>query len=284
MSRFTYRASGLSDIGNVKKQNEDAYLLKAARNDAEQILFSLVADGMGGLPNGDMASLGIKRAFERWFMEELPQALKADCFDEVLAQQWQDIIVSENETLNSQATASGTTLTALLLYGGKFYTANIGDSRIYRLNRGTLYQLTVDHSWAQEAILAGLDADQIENDPRRNTLTRCIGAGLTAEPDTDFTSGNFVSGDAFLLCSDGLRHLISAQEIRDVLASDEMSTDEKTSLLIETAKQRFERDNITAVIICCEEGDVSDSFVPEETDAAEKAVLDRTVKLSYSLH
>lgn len=279
MSIFNYRASGQTDIGLVKKHNEDSYVLKAALNDNEQILFALVADGMGGLANGDVASLTMKRAFEDWFLTELPLLLqKTGHFEEGLAQQWQNIIIAGNDALNNGADMSGTTLTAILLYGGKFYTANIGDSRIYRLNRGKLYQLTIDHSWAQEALLMGYDPDQIEKDPRKNSLTRCIGAGLTDDPDTDYTSGAFDFGDAFLLCSDGLRHLVSANEIREVLESDAMTTDEKADLLIDMAKERHERDNITAVVITCEKGNGKTEGL-KELKNAEGFTGDRTVKL-----
>lgn len=278
MSIINYRASGLTDIGLVKKHNEDSYCLKAALFDGEQILFALVADGMGGLANGDVASLVVKKAFEEWFLAQLPVLLEKKDFDQELAQQWQNIITSENETLNRGPSASGTTLTAILLYKGRFYTANIGDSRIYRLNRGILYQLTVDHSWAQEALLMGYEPDQIERDPRKNSLTRCIGAGLTDDPDTDYTSGAFDFGDTFLLCSDGLRHLISAGEIRDVLESETMTTDEKAALLIDTAKDRKERDNITAVIISCERGDGTEEDL-KLLNQTEGFSGDRTVKL-----
>lgn len=279
MSRFTYRAWGESDIGNVKKQNEDAYLLKAANNDSEQILFALVADGMGGLSNGDVASLGVKRAFEKWFMEDLPKTLKEKDFEDALSQQWQQIILSENETLNKAKAPSGTTLTALLLYNGRFFTANIGDSRIYRLNKGRLYQLTVDHSWVQEALKAGYDPEEIERDPRRNTLTRCIGAGLSENPETDYTTSRFDFGDYFLLCSDGLRHLITTDEMRRVLENETLTTNEKAELLIETAKERRERDNITAIVIRCEAGDEAEDFAAGEAAAETAERLDRTVKL-----
>lgn len=255
MSVFSYRAAAVTDPGSVKRRNEDSYLLRAAVAEGEQILFALVADGMGGLGGGDVASLAVKRAFEEWFLRDLPELLRKDNFEEELAGQWQRVIVSENEKLNRGSFASGTTVTAILLYRGRFFTANIGDSRIYRLSEGQLYQLTVDHSWAQEALLMGYDPGWIERDPRKNALTRCIGAGLSADPDTDYTSGTFAFEDVFLLCSDGLRHLISASEIREILESDTMSTKKKGSLLVNTARERHEQDNITAVIVNCCEGD-----------------------------
>lgn len=280
MSIYGYRAAAVSDPGPVKKRNEDSYILRAALAGGEQILFALVADGMGGLSDGDLASLVVKRAFETWFLLDLPQLLEKDSFEEELAGQWQAVIFSENEKLNAGPCASGTTLTALLLFRGRFFTANIGDSRIYRLSGGQLYQLTVDHSWAQEALSMGIDPGQIERDPRRNSLTRCIGAGLSGDPDTDYTSGTFTCGDVFLLCSDGLRHLVSVSEIREILESETLSTQEKGNLLVNTAKERHERDNITAVIVSCCEGDGKASEnETKRAEAAREMTDDRTVKL-----
>ena len=115
----------------------------------------------------------------------------------------------------------------------------------------------------------GMGPGEIERDPRKNSLTRCIGAGLSDDPDTDYTSGAFAFGDVFLLCSDGLRHLVSVSEIREILESETMSTREKGNLLVNTAKERHERDNITAVVVSCCGGDGK----PSESETNRKEIF-----------
>ena len=98
---------------------------------------------------------------------------------------------------------------------------NIGDSRTYRFQNGTLQLLTRDHSQVQEFVDAGvITAEQARIDPRRNVITRALGAGM-AEPDADYFSTPALPGDVLLICSDGLTGELPDAEIAEILAGSD---------------------------------------------------------------
>lgn len=190
----------------------------------------------------------VRDTFKRWFLLHFPSRHgKSNNFnEEELLREWDDLVQHCHHTLSQMQQMGGSTLTLLLLYCGTFYALNIGDSRIYRYTENRLYQITVDHSWAQLAFEHGMTAKEIESDSRRNSLTRCIGGGAkTAE--ADYFAGFYMDEDGFLLCSDGLRHLISVAELTVCLT--EGYPQECLHQLVETAKKRGETDNLTGIAI-----------------------------------
>lgn len=259
MSAYYYKAAGLSDAGSVKEINQDCFLCKMGSYNGEQFVLTLVADGMGGVEEGEMASRSIRTAFSNWYDEKLPQVFEAECIEEALLCDWEELIRTTHLQLNEygrqkgmeKGRCPGTTLSAMLLYGGTHYVVSIGDSRVYKQSGlgATLRQLTKDHSWAQQARDEGKDDAYIQFDARRNMITRCIGCGLEDSAKADYYTGAYLPDDYYMLCTDGLRHCITAQEISDTLLMDDLNTKEKCSFMIELAKSRGESDNITGVIV-----------------------------------
>lgn len=273
MSIYEYKASGLTDIGNVKEVNQDCFSIKAASYNGEKVLFAMVADGMGGTVNGEEASQAIKSGMEKWFRTQLEKAFEEDDdrFEENLVKGWQSTAETVNRRLNNEASfqQAGTTLTMILLYNGISYTANIGDSRIYMMAKDGLYQITEDHSWVQLQLAAGRSMEDIVKDStyemNAHKLTRCLGAGVTDSPRLDYKTDTYEAGDTFLLCSDGFVHKTGADELERELRNTNISTRDKIKELIEQAKERGERDNITAVIIKVEStGEALDAKLKEE--------------------
>ena len=145
----------------------------------------------------------------------------------------------------------GTTCAALLIVGETYYIMNIGDSRIYLISNN-IYQLTKDQTYVQREMDAGrMTYEQSLTDPQRNVLLQCVGASPVIEPD--FFMGDVKINQCFMLCCDGFRHVVDAQEFFNVLGpttnADPGVMQQNLVYLTELNKQRRETDNITAALI-----------------------------------
>lgn len=257
-----YKIAAYSDIGIVKKTNQDSVLMKVAQTNHGRVCLCVVCDGMGGLANGELASATVIREFDKWFRKDLPAMLEMPVFPvEELRLQWNNLVLDQNKKLadyaSSTGTRMGTTVVAFLIVGENYYIMNIGDSRAYMIT-DAIYQLTKDQTYVQFEMDAGrMTWEEAQVHPQRNVLLQCIGASEQINPD--YFIGQANPDTTFLLCSDGFRHLISPDEIYEKL-KPEILDNEDTMLqnaisLIELNKTRKEVDNISvAVIRTCREG------------------------------
>ncbi len=259
---LTYWAA--TDVGRKRTHNEDNYLI-----DKNLRLF-VVADGMGGHATGEVASAmavhtirsiiqGEADLFETpgddpsWHMEVcmlLEHAVHTAC-EQIFRKGVQE----------PEKKGMGTTVVALLITGDRGYIAYVGDSRIYLLRGGIVYQLTEDHSLMNELIRQGkITAEAFDDSPYaqfRHAMTRAVGPNETVEVDTlDF---DMIPGDAFLLCSDGLYEYLDDADISRMLSLPEIK--DIPGRLIEMANTRGGKDNITALII----------HIPENADGSDRA-------------
>ena len=211
---------------------------------------------MGGLSDGEIASNTVLRAFLDWFSETLPAILEeGQLTNERISRDWSQIAQAQNQQIGRYAAKRGihmgTTATALLLAFGQYYVMNVGDTRLYLLRDG-VEQLTEDQTFVARELAQGrMTKEQAAADPRRNVLLQCIGASNEVTPD--FFFGDYREGDAFLLCTDGFRHLLRKEELQQAFmgedSSSEQSLKQQCVRLTELNKQRGETDNITAAII-----------------------------------
>ena len=246
-----------TDTGNVRPQNEDAYV-------ASDQLFA-VADGMGGHNAGEVASaLATTLLLER----AVGQTLTPEWFVEA--------ITSINRTIHESAAESterrgmGTTICALALVKPLGETtepqqvalANVGDSRIYLARAGTFRQLSVDHSYVQELVTEGLiTEEEARVHPRRNIVTRALGIDDRVAVDSWLIP--LFSGDRFILCSDGLVDEVPTADIA-ALAAQQKEPQIIADALVALAKRNGGRDNITVVVVDAI-GDSPQSFIGEPT-------------------
>ena len=150
----------------------------------------------------------------------------------------------------------GTTVVSLLLAGPTAAVAHVGDSRAYRLRDGRLDQLTQDHTWVHEQVVAGLlSNEQARSHPLKNVVTRALGG--ESEVVVDVRELQVEPGDLFLLCSDGLTGMLSDADIRDRLGSGR-SLHEICRSLVNEANARGGLDNVTVVLLAVEDGDDED--------------------------
>ncbi len=244
-----------SDIGNVKEVNQDAALVRQAETEKGKVLFAVVCDGMGGLQKGELASATVIVKMSEWFENSFPDLLYCNFTPAAIKESWTQLLVQLDNQIsaygNTQGIQLGTTITALLLVNDAYYICNVGDSRIYYLNE-EIQQVTRDQSYVQREIDMGrMTEEEALLSEQRSVLLQCIGVGAGVIPD--FYVGEYAPSTAFLLCSDGFRHVISSQEMLNELhpqdLGDENDIMAKLKKLTDAAKLRREDDNITAVLI-----------------------------------
>ena len=245
-----------TDVGIKKKTNQDSLAIKIAETPDGQALFSLVCDGMGGLAKGEVASKEVICAFCNWFDQQFAEMVKNESFSEgALKYQWLHLAVDMNEKIKAYGEQNGimlgTTISAILMYRGRYYIVHVGDSRRYQMS-STVQQLTADQTLVAREIAAGrLTPEQAETDSRRSVLLQCIGASPVVEPD--FVAGDIQAGATYMICSDGFRHKISNDEIMSKIGpaacGTEAEMEDGCKFLTELVKYRKETDNITVVLI-----------------------------------
>lgn len=169
--------------------------------------------------------------------------------------EWTDLLAQEHEAIGaygqSRGISVGTTATAMLLLGDTYYIAHVGDCRIYELSDG-IRQLTRDQTLAQQELERGrLTAGDAKRDSRRNILLQSVGAG--AGPKPDYIWGTVCKDSVYLLCSDGFRHKVTAEELFRAFAPSAMTGEaEMEAVCAEMTalnKDRGERDNISVIAV-----------------------------------
>jgi serine/threonine protein phosphatase PrpC len=144
----------------------------------------------------------------------------------------------------------GSTITAALIIEGTAFVANVGDSRTYLLRDGKLARLTRDHSLVERLVEAGqIERDEVYDHPNRNLIYRSLGAGR-ADVDVDVFVEQLKSGDALLLCSDGLWEMVRDPQLESII-SEVQDAGEACDVLVERANENGGEDNITAVLVRC---------------------------------
>ncbi|MBP3576635.1 MAG: Stp1/IreP family PP2C-type Ser/Thr phosphatase [Lachnospiraceae bacterium] len=236
---------GMTDVGIRREVNQD-YVY--CNDNAVGLLPNLyiVADGMGGHKAGDFASRYSVTEFEKELKEQKARTIIGSM---------EGAIRAVNERLIKEALADsdyegmGTTFVAASISEGNLYVLNIGDSRLYLLNeKGTIRQITQDHSLVEEKILRGeIDRKDAKNHPEKNVITRALGAIEQAVPD--FFEVELEAGDYIILCSDGLTNMVEDSTIKEVVLAQEASLEEKAAKLIGLANENGGRDNISLVLI-----------------------------------
>lgn len=247
--------SATTDIGLTKNTNQDSYNVRVINTSIGKVVFAVLCDGMGGLSKGEIASGSLVNAFCKWADEKLPILCASGFTDFDIRTDWVNIAIEYNEKIksyaNSYGTNMGTTLTAMLLTGDRYYIINVGDTRAYEIT-DKVNVLTKDQTVvAQEVELGNITLEQAETDPRRSVLLQCIGASDEVVPDMFF--GDTTINAVYMLCSDGFRHEITEDEIHAYLNPNVMvdadGMKRNIESLIEIDKQRQERDNISVVSI-----------------------------------
>ena len=241
------KAYAKSDIGKVREINQDSYYI--TEDQFANIHLYILADGMGGCNAGDIASkLAIKCAksyIENNFLdtpkdkESLVQLIGS-------SMEYANMVIYEKSLENKHNfEGMGTTLEICLIYNNKAYIGHIGDSRIYRIRKGTMRKLTKDHSYVEQLVEEKkITREEANNHPKKNMLTKALGCTPFVEPD--IRARNVEKNDIFIMCTDGLTNMVSEEEICDTVIKN---PEKAAEVLVKQANNFGGYDNITVVII-----------------------------------
>ena len=229
------RFAARSDVGLLREGNEDSAYA------GTRLL--AVADGMGGHVGGEIASAA---AIET--LKPLDVDVPANEIVGVLEQ----AVHRANETLHNivegdpSLQGMGTTLTAMLWHGRQMALVHIGDSRAYLLRNGELFQITHDHTLVQSLVDEGrISLDEAASHPQRSLLLRALDGRGEVDPDVSLREAQL--GDRYLLCSDGLCSVVTAETIHHALSAA-AEPEQAVRQLIDLANRGGGPDNITCVV------------------------------------
>lgn len=253
-------SSILSDVGRVREKNEDNALILEERR-----LF-VVADGMGGHNSGEIASQISVEAIRAFFENENTDQMlrkafatyrrrrtagqRRRTFDEFRL--WKSLEAANLHIFNTarryaQFRDMGTTVVATHFVGNRAYIGYVGDSRVYRIRKGRITQLTEDHSLANEYVkMKILRKEDLPRFPYKNVIVRALGLSERVKIDTFYKEAR--EGDQFLLCSDGLTDLVEDPEILQMVM-DADDTESACKTLVDEANARGGVDNITVLVV-----------------------------------
>ncbi len=249
-----YIVAGSSDKGILKNTNQDALSVKIANTNYGKVVFAILCDGMGGFEQGELASSTTVHAFSKWFEECFLKNIEyMDDFR--IKKELGDLAVDVNTVIYDYGISNtmriGTTLLVVLIIKDKYYCMNIGDCRLYKLNRD-IVQLTTDHSWvAQQVELGIMSKEEARTSKRKNQLTRCLGAELNVVGD--FYEGNVEENDIFILCCDGVRNKVYDNELfyyfHPTCMLEDKAMYNNINYIFELNKSRHEKDNMSIILI-----------------------------------
>ena len=239
---------GITDIGMQRKENQDRIYIPEINDDTK--LF-IVADGMGGANAGGVASSMAIEYVKQLILEKFDEVKE----DRILLQDLiKDAIVGANKYIyeksleNEQYSGMGTTIVVAIVYKGKVFIGHVGDSRIYRIRKHIIRQLTKDHSYVQILVQNGtITREEAENHPQKNMLVKALGCEETVEPDV-MVKG-FLKGDILLMCTDGLTNMIKVNEIYEEVVNGKEDLVSTCNNLISHSKKNGGYDNISVILI-----------------------------------
>lgn len=243
-SPLTLRWAAVTDIGKVRQENQDAYVVEP------ELQLFMVSDGMGGHRGGAIASEIIAEDLPPMIETKLDQ-LKSHS-SRAVRSLLKKAVAEQSRQLRMEGTSEsgykemGATIAVALIVGERVYIANLGDSRAYRFRRGKLRQLSKDHSVISELLEDGqIRPDEVEHHVARGQITRYVGMEEKARPYV--RSFPLKGGDRLLLCTDGLTDLVNDSRIAAIL--DEKSDCQAAcEALVEAANAAGGADNVTVVV------------------------------------
>ncbi len=248
-----FMAAARTDVGRKRQENEDRYCLDPALG------LYVVADGMGGHAAGEVASRLAVETIQEWMERYLSGADAAIVVPDAAPASpeagflWSSIqlanrVIFEAAKARREYAGMGTTVVGALAQGDRFVLAHVGDSRIYRIRRGAIAQMSRDHSFVQQQVDCGaLSAADAQRSQYRHMITRAL--GLKDNVEVDLTEQAARPGDVLLLCSDGLSDLLDDEEILRVVETHGADLDQACQALVDQANSKGGDDNITVLTV-----------------------------------
>jgi len=264
--RTHLQVAALTHPGTGGRLNEDRFAVSSYRlseTNATPALFAIVSDGIGGHQAGEVAA---EMAVETisGLVARSDGSRPLSTLDSAVQAASQSIAARAKD--DTQRLGMGTTCACAWVVGERLFTASVGDSRIYLLRGQSILQLTVDHTWVQEAMDKGiLKAEQVRNHPNFHVIRRYLGSPRTPQADTRLRLATDESdtqarrnqgmelrpGDVLLLCTDGLTDLVNDVEILSTVHHMDLAgpgLQSAAQALVDLAIERGAPDNVTVIL------------------------------------
>ena len=227
---------GKTSVGMKRTGNEDSFYHD------DTIGLYIVADGMGGHNAGEVASnIAVKSIKEHILKQEVLN--ESSLSDAIYIANGN---IFKQAKRNTQYSGMGTTVTSMLIKNADATLCHVGDSRAYLLSEGKLVQLTEDHTYVNEQYRNGfISYEQMGTHTMRNVLTRSLGFSEYVKVDSQKIVIH--PGNRFILCSDGLTHMVKDDIISELVSMPDIY--HAASTLIDVANANGGDDNITVIII-----------------------------------
>lgn len=234
-----------TDKGLIRDSNQDAY---AVGEFSDEVVWSVVCDGMGGAAGGNIASaLAVKVISDKInasYRENMRDASIKNMLDSALTAA--NIEVFDFAEAKPDLRGMGTTVVCAIVRDNQAYIAHVGDSRAYVVNKNTINQITTDHSMVQDLLSRGkITQEEAVNHPNKNIITRAVGVDKSI--DIDFEQVDLNDDDVLLLCTDGLSNYVTSDEMLDIMSDGKHYA--FADRLVSRANQNGGGDNITVVVI-----------------------------------
>lgn len=234
-----------TDKGKVRSSNQDAY---AVGEFPDEVAWAVVCDGMGGAAGGNIASaLAVKVISDKInasYREQMSPSSIKNMLDSALIAA--NIEVYDLADTKPELKGMGTTVVCAVVKDSCAYIAHAGDSRAYIFNKDNLAQVTTDHSFVQDLLNKGkITAEEAQNHPNKNLITRAIGVDKSIE--IDFDEVEMAEDDVLIICTDGLSNYVSDMEMINEVSDGRYYA--FADRLVKKANNNGGGDNITVVAI-----------------------------------
>ena len=247
-----------TDVGRIRERDEDSVLtftLTGEWSPAPGPVAGcfIVADGMGGIDAGEIASRMVVQAIGEVVLREVwPQVVRGEALDpddlvRTIRRGIQDAHSRVLEECQSRGQDMGSTVTLAVVIGDQAVIANVGDSRTYLWRAGQLHRVTQDHSYVAELVARGeIAADDVYTHPKRNIITRSIGDRAPLVRADVFVMP-VAAGDNLVLCCDGLWEMVRDPQIAEIVGR--LSAQQACEELVAMANANGGEDNISVIVI-----------------------------------
>ncbi len=280
-----------SDVGKVRKANEDSFYVSKDEN------LLIVCDGMGGQVAGGLASKiavetiqdvfqNMDEEYTKYFLYDPEFSLSRSTRRLIVAVRLANRRIYNISTRFSKLRGMGTTVVALTLDKAFATMIHVGDSRIFRVSDKEVFQLTEDHSWLNELIEdQEINEEQIETFAQKNVITRALGTGPTVKIDVHCEK--YKADDTYVLCTDGMHNTVGAKDIRRIFDKSNGSIDAATRQLIQRALRRDGSDNVTVAVARINQNSREtkrqgvSTTIPEEGDKLSQKI-DKFIQTNYN--
>lgn len=255
-----YYTGGVSDIGNIRKINQDSILIKHRKYQDKNYLLCAVADGMGGLSDGELASRCIIKELENWWEDTFQNLLCTQINLSDINSMLEFIIENANRKMNNIAKQKneklGTTLSVVFLYQDSYCYKHIGDSRIYQIRKRQIKQVTKDQTWCQQEVDKGnMSYHTMKTHKNRHILSNAL--GVQENFFVEEGKGILKKGELLLICSDGYYSYFEQLKILEQYLKisffqkllNRIDLQKKIEESIKQIKTYRAEDNLSAVVI-----------------------------------